>query len=35
MATANQLKALVKSHFENNSEKFNTVALQMQLMRQN
>ena len=23
MATANQLKALVKSHFENNSEKFN------------
>lgn len=29
MATANQLKALVKSHFENNSEKFNTVALQI------
>ena len=29
MATANQLKMLVKSHFEDNSEKFNTVALQI------
>ena len=29
MATANQLKTLVKSHFEDNSEKFNTVALQI------
>ena len=29
MATANQLKTLIKSHFEDNSEKFNTVALQI------
>ena len=29
MATANQLKTLVKSHFEDNSEKFNTTALQI------
>lgn len=29
MATANQLKILIKSHFEDNSEKFNTVALQI------
>lgn len=29
MATANQLKMLVKSHFEENTEKFNTVALQI------
>ncbi len=29
MATANQLKALIKSHFEENNEKFNTVALQI------
>ncbi len=29
MATANQLKMLVKSHFEENNEKFNTVALQI------
>lgn len=29
MATANQLKTLVKSHFEDNNEKFNTVALQI------
>jgi len=29
MATANQIKALVKSHFEDNSERFNTVALQI------
>lgn len=29
MATANQLKMLVKSHFEDNSEKFNTAALQI------
>ncbi|MFB9896483.1 hypothetical protein ACFFK8_01260 [Hallella seregens ATCC 51272] len=29
MATANQLKTLVKSHFEDNSERFNTVALQI------
>jgi AAA family ATPase len=29
MATANQLKMLIKSHFEDNSEKFNTVALQI------
>ena len=29
MATANQLKTLIKSHFDDNSEKFNTVALQI------
>lgn len=29
MATANQLKTLIKSHFEDNTEKFNTVALQI------
>ena len=29
MATANQIQALVKSHFEDNSERFNTVALQI------
>lgn len=29
MATANQLKTLIKSHFEENNEKFNTVALQI------
>ncbi|MBQ8542026.1 MAG: ATP-binding protein [Bacteroidaceae bacterium] len=29
MATANQLKMLVKSHFEDNNEKFNTIALQI------
>lgn len=29
MATANQLKMLVKSHFEENDEKFNTIALQI------
>ena len=29
MATANQLKTLVRSHFEDNNEKFNTVALQI------
>ena len=29
MATAAQLKTLVKSHFEDNNEKFNTVALQI------
>lgn len=29
MATANQIKTLVKSHFEDNNEKFNTVALQI------
>ena len=29
MATANQLKTLVKSHFEDNNEKFNTIALQI------
>lgn len=29
MATANQLKMLVKSHFEDNNERFNTIALQI------
>ena len=29
MATANQLKVLVKSHFEDNNERFNTIALQI------
>ena len=29
MATANQIKMLVKSHFEENDEKFNTIALQI------
>lgn len=29
MATANQLEMLVKSHFEENDEKFNTIALQI------
>lgn len=29
MATANQLKMLVKSHFEDNYERFNTIALQI------
>ena len=29
MATANQIIALVKSHFEDNVEKFNTIALQI------
>ena len=29
MATANQLKMLVKSHFDENNEKFNTIALQI------
>ena len=29
MATANQLKTLIKSHFDDNSDKFNTVALQI------
>ena len=29
MATANQLKTLIKSHFEDNTERFNTVALQI------
>lgn len=29
MATANQLKTLIKSHFEDNTEKFSTVALQI------
>ena len=29
MATAEQLKTLLKSHFENNAERFNTVALQI------
>lgn len=29
MATANQLKTLIQSHFDDNSEKFNTVALQI------
>lgn len=29
MATANQLKMLVKSHFDDNNEKFNTIALQI------
>lgn len=29
MATANQLKTLIKSHFEDNIERFNTVALQI------
>ena len=29
MATATQLKMLVKSHFEENNEKFNTIALQI------
>lgn len=29
MATAAQLKTLVKSHFEDNNEKFNTVAFPM------
>ena len=29
MATANQLKILVKSHFEDNNERFNTIALQI------
>lgn len=29
MATANQLKMLVKSHFEENNERFNTIALQI------
>lgn len=29
MATANQLKMLVKSHFEDNNERFNTLALQI------
>lgn len=29
MATANQILALIKSHFEENSERFNTVALQI------
>lgn len=29
MATANQIKTLIKSHFEENNEKFNTVALQI------
>lgn len=35
MATANQLKTLIKSHFEDNTERFNTVALQMQPMKLN
>jgi SpoVK/Ycf46/Vps4 family AAA+-type ATPase len=30
MATANQLKMLVKSHFEDNNERFNTIALQIE-----
>lgn len=29
MANANQLKALIKSHFDENAEKFNTIALQI------
>lgn len=29
MATANQLKMLVKNHFEDNNERFNTIALQI------
>ena len=29
MATANQLKMLVKGHFEDNNERFNTIALQI------
>ena len=29
MATANQLKMLVKSHFEDNSERFNSVVLKI------
>lgn len=29
MATANHLKMLVKSHFEDNNERFNTIALQI------
>lgn len=29
MATAEQIKSLLKSHFDNNSERFNTVALQI------
>ncbi|MBE5047202.1 AAA family ATPase [Alistipes onderdonkii] len=29
MATANQILTLIKSHFEDNSERFNTVALQI------
>ena len=29
MSTANQLKMLVKSHFEDNNERFNTIALQI------
>jgi len=29
MATAEQLKTLLKSHFDNNSERFNTIALQI------
>lgn len=29
MATANQLKALIKSHYDENSDKFSTVALQI------
>lgn len=29
MATANQLKMLVRSHFEDNNERFNTIALQI------
>jgi len=29
MATATQLKTLIKSHFEDNTEKFNTVSLQI------
>jgi hypothetical protein len=29
MATAEQLKALIKAHFDDDSEKFKTVALQI------
>lgn len=29
MATAEQIKTLLKSHFDNNSERFNTIALQI------
>lgn len=29
MATADQIKTLLKSHFDNNSERFNTIALQI------
>lgn len=29
MATATQIKSLIKSHFEDNNERFNTVALQV------